>query len=208
MNRDNFFDQWSELHGGAQVTGIVKAWLTISFVSVKPLRALHLSPSTVSLAGLIFGVLTWVEGKNVLGVIFLILSLFADGVDGTLAIVTNRVSRWGAELDSVIDRLVEFLWALTFIRIGAPIVVVAVAWTAAITQEYLRARAGGVGYREISVVTICERPVRASLLFIAMIAYLVSIHLVVAIASLWLVMQLYSLVVVLRDSYAALQRDN
>jgi phosphatidylglycerophosphate synthase len=208
MNRDNFFDQWSELHGGAQVSGIVKAWLTLSFAAVKPLRALHLSPSTVSLAGLIFGVLTWVEGKNVLGVVFLVLSLFADGVDGTLAIVTNRVSRWGAELDSVIDRLVEFFWALTFIRIGAPIVVVAVAWTAAITQEYLRARAGGVGYREISVVTICERPVRASLLFIAMIAYLVSIHLVVAIASLWLVMQLYSLVVVLRDSYAALQRDN
>lgn len=208
MNRDNFFDQWSELHGGTQVTGIVKAWLTISFGAVKPLRALHLSPSTVSLAGLIFGVFTWVEGQNALGVIFLVLSLFADGVDGTLAIVTNRVSRWGAELDSVIDRLVEFFWALTFIRIGAPIIVVAVAWTAAITQEYLRARAGGVGYRDISVVTICERPVRATLLFIAMIAYLVSIHLVVAIASLWLVMQLYSLVVVLRDSYAALQRDN
>jgi len=208
MNRDKFFDQWSGLHGGTQVTGIVKAWLTISFGAVKPLRALHLSPSTVSLAGLIFGVFTWVEGQNALGVIFLVLSLFADGVDGTLAIVTNRVSRWGAELDSVIDRLVEFFWALTFIRIGAPIIVVAVAWTAAITQEYLRARAGGVGYREISVVTICERPVRATLLFIAMIAYLVSIHLVVAIASLWLVMQLYSLVVVLRDSYAALQRDN
>jgi phosphatidylglycerophosphate synthase len=208
MNRDNFFDQWSELHGGTQVTGIVKAWLTISFGAVKPLRALHLSPSTVSLAGLIFGVFTWVEGQNALGVIFLVLSLFADGVDGTLAIVTNRVSRWGAELDSVIDRLVEFFWALTFSRIGAPIIVVAVAWTAAITQEYLRARAGGVGYRDISVVTICERPVRATLLFIAMIAYLVSIHLVVAIASLWLVMQLYSLVVVLRDSYAALQRDN
>jgi len=208
MNRDKFFEQWSELHGGTQVTGIVKAWLTISFGAVKPLRALHLSPSTVSLAGLIFGVFTWVEGQNALGVIFLVLSLFADGVDGTLAIVTNRVSRWGAELDSVIDRLVEFFWALTFIRIGAPIVVVAVAWTAAITQEYLRARAGGVGYRDISVVTICERPVRATLLFIAMISYLVSIHLVVAIASLWLVMQLYSLVVVLRDSYAALQRDN
>jgi phosphatidylglycerophosphate synthase len=208
MNRDKFFGQWSELHGGAQVTGIVKAWLTISFVAVKPLRALRLSPSMVSLAGLIFGILTWVQGRNPLGIIFLILSLFADGVDGTLAIVTNRVSRWGAELDSVIDRLVEFFWALTFIRIGAPVVIVAIAWVAALTQEYLRARAGGVGYRNISVVTICERPVRASLLFIALIAYLVSIHLVVAIASLWLVMQLYSLVVVLRDSYAALQRDN
>ncbi len=208
MNRDKFFGQWSELHGGAQVTGIVKAWLTISFVAVKPLRALRLSPSMVSLAGLIFGILTWVQGRNPLGIIFLILSLFADGVDGTLAIVTNRVSRWGAELDSVIDRLVEFFWALTFIRIGAPVVIVAIAWVAALTQEYLRARAGGVGYRNISVVTICERPVRASLLFIALIAYLVSIHLVVAIASLWLVMQLYSLVVVLRNSYAALQRDN
>ncbi len=208
MNRDKFFGQWSELHGGAQVTGMVKAWLTISFVAVKPLRALRLSPSMVSLAGLIFGILTWVQGRNPLGIIFLILSLFADGVDGTLAIVTNRVSRWGAELDSVIDRLVEFFWALTFIRIGAPVVIVAIAWVAALTQEYLRARVGGVGYRNISVVTICERPVRASLLFIALIAYLVSIHLVVAIASLWLVMQLYSLVVVLRDSYAALQRDN
>ena len=208
MNRDKFFDHWSELHGGANVSGIVKAWLTISFASVKPLRALHLSPSAVSLAGLLFGTLTWIEGHNSLGVLLLVLSLYADGVDGTLAIVTDRVTRWGAELDSVIDRIVEFFWALTFIRIGAPVIVVGVAWMAALTQEYLRARAGGVGYRDISVVTICERPVRASLLFIAMIAHLLSIHLVTAIASIWLVMQLYSLVVVLRDSYAALQRDN
>jgi len=208
MNRNNFFVNWSKLHGGAHVTGIVRAWLTISYFLVKPLQILRITPSTVSLIGLVAGVFTWLESGKSWGIALLIVSLVADGIDGSLAIITNQTSAWGAELDSVIDRLVEFFWALAFIKLGAPVVVVGIAWSCAITQEYVRARAGGVGYRNINVVTICERPVRASLLFVAMVAYLIPFQIITEIAWVWLVMQAYSLVVVLRDSYAALQSDN
>jgi len=208
MNRDNFLQEWSELHGGAATTGVVRAWLGISYALIRPLLWLRISPNVVTICGLALGYLTWHESSHLISIAFLILSLVADGIDGSLAIALQRVSRWGAELDSVADRIVEFFWALAFIEIGAPAVVIGFAWAAAIIQEYLRARAAGLGYRSIGVVTISERPVRASFLFLALLAYNLHFHFATAIALIWLVMQVISLVMVLRDTYAALRSDN
>ncbi len=208
MKRDNFFAQWSELHGGATVSGVVRGWLTISYALVKPLALMRISPSAISLLGLLFGVLTWIQSETIFGLIFLALSLIADGIDGSLAIIRERVSTWGGHLDSVIDRVVEFFWALTFVRIGAPVIVVGIAWCAALTQEYVRARAAGLGYRSIEVITVCERPVRAILLAFAMIAHLSHLRGLNEVAWIWMALQVGSLVVVLRDAYAALRTNN
>jgi len=208
VKRDSFFAQWSELHGGAQVSGAVRGWLTISYVLVKPLVLFRISPSAISFLGLIFGLLTWLQAHTFLGLIFLALSLIADGIDGSLAIIRERVSTWGGHLDSVIDRVVEFFWALTFLRIGAPVIVVGIAWTVALTQEYVRARAAGLGYRSIEVITVCERPVRAILLALAMVAELSHHRGVKEVAWIWVVLQVGSLVMVLRDAYAALRANN
>ena len=108
----------------------------------------------------------------------------------------------------MVDRVVEFFWALAFIAIGAPIAVVAVAWLAAFIQEYVRARAAGVGYRTIGVITLSERPVRAIFLAVALLMHALTFHFTGVIASMWVVVQLISLVMVLRDTYAALRSDN
>ena len=208
MDREEFFRAWSGLHGNVPVTGFIKGWLTISFLLVKPLHFLKISPDLITYLGLGLGVLTWYQSERSAAIFLVLLSLIADGIDGSLAIVAKKVTLWGAELDSVVDRVVEFFWALTFYRIGAPVLVSALAWTAALIQEYVRARAAGLGHSAIGVVTICERPVRAIFLAVALLEFSIGLKAVTFTAILWLVMQLIALVVVLRDSYSALRLNN
>ncbi|CAB4971552.1 unannotated protein [freshwater metagenome] len=134
----------------------------------------------------------------------LITSLICDGVDGSLAIVTNKESKWGAAVDSIFDRLTEVFWALTFIAIGANQNVVMAAVLLAAVQEYLRARAAGLGLAEVGVVTIAERPVRAAILFVALVAAVLDLEIINQIAIIWLVMQSISFLTISKNVYKRL----
>jgi phosphatidylglycerophosphate synthase len=136
--------------------------------------------------------------------IFLILSLICDGIDGSLAIITGKSGRWGAMLDSVVDRITEVFWALTFISIGANQNLIISALLIAATQEYLRARSAGLGLTDVGVVTIAERPVRASILFVALIAAALNIEIINLLALLWLVMQSISLLTLSKFAFKKL----
>ncbi|MEI8065747.1 MAG: CDP-alcohol phosphatidyltransferase family protein [Actinomycetes bacterium] len=201
MNRAKFFDRWSSLHGNVEINGIVRGWLTISYAIVKPISLLKISASVVTLSGLGFAIALWLTSQHFWAIGFLALSLLCDGLDGSLAILTGSESLRGAVLDSIVDRLAEVFWALTFFAIGGHIEVVFLAWFMAGVQEYARARMGGVGIREIGVVSIAERPVRASLLAIALVANALSLDFVNQIAIIWLGMQTWSLLSVMRFAY-------
>jgi hypothetical protein len=82
---------------------------------------------------------------------------------------------------------------LALYKLGAPILALCLVLTLASTQEYLRARAGGLGFVEIGVVTIAERPVRASLIFIILTANNLNLDLIHQLVYLWLVMQVVAL---------------
>ena len=204
MKKADFFKSWSELHGNAKISGIVKSWLTISYLLVKPLVKLKITPNILTIFGLLFGVLLYLNALTNWAVILLTLSLICDGIDGSLAIITGKASKWGAMLDSVIDRVTEFFWALTFIAIGANKYVVIAALLIASVQEYLRARVGGLGLSEVGVVTIAERPVRASILFVAIIAFILKIEIVNILAIIWLIMQSFSFLTVTKFTYKKL----
>ena len=194
MDKSEFLDTWSALHGGAKIEGIVKAWLAISFAIVKPLARIKVTPNILTLGGLLFAILLWQFPHSWPAVLFLVASLLFDGIDGSLAIITRSTSNFGAFTDSFVDRLSEVFWALALYELGAPKALVFIALVAALTQEYLRARSGGLGHNEIGIVTICERPVRASLLFIVIIANLVSIQIATATSIVWVLMQVIALV--------------
>ena len=194
MDKSEFLDTWSVLHGGAKIEGIVKAWLAISFAIVKPLARIKVTPNILTLGGLLFAILLWQFPHSWPAVLFLVASLLFDGIDGSLAIITRSTSNFGAFTDSFVDRLSEVFWALALYELGAPKALVFIALVAALTQEYLRARSGGLGHNEIGIVTICERPVRASLLFIVIIANLVSIQIATATSIVWVLMQVIALV--------------
>ena len=193
MDKNEFFTTWSNLHGGAKIEGVVKTWLQISYASAKFLSKLRATPNLLTFAGLFFAIALWQFANSWLAAIFLVLSLFFDGIDGSLAILQKKTSKFGAFTDSFVDRISEFFWALALYKLGAPASLVFVALLATFIQEYLRARSGGLGHSEVGIVTICERPVRASLIFIAIVANLIGLDLVTAISIIWVAMQFIAL---------------
>lgn len=97
-----------------------------------------------------------------------------DAFDGTLARATGRVSRLGAFLDSVFDRMGEALvyvglvWGALDLGLWRPVVLAAAAMAAAFMVSYTRAKAEGLGFspgtgmaavglmpREVRLVVLC-----------------------------------------------------
>lgn len=204
MDKNEFFATWSKLHGEAKIEGIVKTWLQISYSVVRPLAKLRVTPNLLTLTGLIFAIALWQFPNSWPAALFLVLSLFFDGIDGSLAIYSRVTSKFGAFTDSFVDRLSEVFWALALYKLGAPAILVFLALLATFVQEYLRARAGGLGHGEVGLVTICERPVRASLIFIAIVANLIGFEAAVVIAAIWVAMQTIALTQLVLNLYKRL----
>ena len=207
MNKPEFNAAWSALHGGAQIKGIVKTWLAISYSSAKVVSVLRVSPNFLTLLGLVFAIAMAVNPLSLWTIPLLVLSLYADGIDGSVAIYQNRSSSLGAILDSVADRISEALWFYVAYRIGAPAWIVLATYVIASTQEYARARLGGLGISDVGVVTPAERPVRASFIFVALVAYALDLKLVVAAMAVLFVLQLWSFFLVSRFAHNRLRND-
>ena len=207
MNRSDFFQQWSSLHGNATITGVVRGWLTISYKTCRILLKLRLTPNSLTLMSLIFAGLYLNYIATDWAIAFLVLSLMADGIDGTLAIISHRITRFGAALDSIVDRVVEALWVIGLYQLGAPLMWVLIAWVASFTQEYMRARAGGLGVHEIGVVTVSERPIRASMIFIVLIGRSFDIQIAESVSLIWASIQVISAFTVLRFLRPLLQQS-
>lgn len=207
MNQTEFFAKWSALHGNAEIKGIVKAWLKISFASAKFLSRLRITPNLLTLLGIVFAIAMAVNPLSLWTIPLLVLSLYADGIDGSVAIFQNRESQFGAVLDSVADRISEALWFYVAYRIGAPAWVVLLTYVTASTQEYARARLGGLGISEVGVVTPAERPVRASFIFIALVAYAIGFNLVTPVIAVLTALQLFSFYLVGRWAHNCLRNN-
>jgi phosphatidylglycerophosphate synthase len=190
---DEYLKIWSGLHGGVEIKGFVKYWLAFAYRVARLFDRLRIKPNTVTALGLIFSILTWVFAKQWPAAILLLISICFDGFDGSLAIIQGVESKVGAVIDSVVDRASEIFWALALFKIGGPWGIIFIALVVAGTQEYLRARAGGLGLAEIGIVTIGERPVRAIFTMIALLAFHIHASLVREILIFWLLIQLISL---------------
>ena len=83
-----------------------------------------------------------------------------DNLDGAVAVLAGRTTRWGFVLDSLCDRISDAAYAVALALAGGswPLAVTgaALAWL----HEYARARAAVAGMPEIGVVTVSERPTR------------------------------------------------
>jgi phosphatidylglycerophosphate synthase len=204
MTKDEFFLAWSKLHGDAKVSGIVKGWLSISFPVSKALAKIRVTPNALTILGLVFGILLYMNSSAIWAPLILVISLICDGVDGSLAIITRQSSKWGALLDSVVDRLTEVFWVLALYSLGVDSKILITVLILASTQEYLRARAGGVGLKQVGVVTVAERPVRASFIFIALVAFNLNLEILNQVTFVWLILQAISFLTVVRFTAAKL----
>ena len=196
MSKDEFYLAWSKLHGDAKIAGIVKGWLSISFSTSKALARIRITPNALTILGLVFGVLLYMNANAIWAPLILVISLICDGVDGSLAIITGKSSKWGALLDSVVDRLTEVFWILALYSLGVDSKILIAVLILASAQEYLRARAGGVGLTQVGVVTVAERPVRASFVFTALVAFNLNLEILNQITFVWLILQAFSFLTV------------
>ncbi|MEJ6608004.1 MAG: CDP-alcohol phosphatidyltransferase family protein [Candidatus Planktophila sp.] len=207
MNQSEFTNRWSALHGGAEIKGIVKAWLAISFRSAKLATTLRVTPNFLTIIGVVFAIAMALNPTSIWCIPLLVISLFADGIDGSVAIVQAKVSAWGAVLDAVADRISEALWFYVTYQLGAPAWIALGAFVIATTQEYARARIAGLGVSDVGVVTPAERPVRASFIFVALIASAIGLEISAVVIGALLLLQIISFYLVLRWAYHRL-RDN
>ena len=195
------------MHGGAEIKGIVKAWLAISFASAKALSKLRITPNILTLLGIVFAVAMAANPLSLWAIPLLVLSLYADGIDGSVAIFQRRESSFGAILDASADRISEALWFYVAYRIGAPAWLVLGIYVIASTQEYARARLVGLGISDLGVVTPAERPVRASFIFIALVAFAFNLNLVTTAISLLFALQVWSFFLVTRFAHNSLRNN-
>lgn len=166
-SREEYLRTWSALHGGIDpaASPVVRVWLQAVYVVARPLAALGFSPSAVTMAGLLVTAaavpLAAVGDRWLLlagGVV--LLGGIIDSLDGAVAVLTHRATRWGALLDSVVDRVAEAVALLALWLAGAPPAVCVLAGALTWLQEYARARAAVSGIDLAGAITPGERPTR------------------------------------------------
>jgi len=158
---------------------VVRGWVRIAYRIGSFLGTRRIGPSAVTTAGLLLccvvpAVVPIGRAGPLLAAVLVLLAALADGLDGAVAVITNKTTKLGYVYDSVADRLGEAAWLVAFWLAGAPGWLVVAAGAASWLQEYARARATAAGMSEIGVVTVAERPTRVlvaifGLLFAAVI---------------------------------------
>ena len=198
MIEEQFKERWSQLHGGADVEGVVGGWLRFSYQAARVCAALRISPNLLTFLGLGTAIAMGLSTYAAFSLLLLAISLFFDGIDGSVAIVRGSESKWGSVLDSVADRISEAFWLYMGWRLGIPAWLVITMWTVASTQEYARARLASLGHSEVGVVTPTERPVRAIFMAFALLFYIFDIPGTLQMSYAFLGLLLFSFVQVMR----------
>jgi archaetidylinositol phosphate synthase len=93
------------------------------------------------------GAIAFGMGNYVLGAVIILIGEITDCVDGDLARITGRTTRWGAFLDSVLDRWTDaaLILGLALSDMDSLGVAAGFALTASFLTSYTRARAQSLG---------------------------------------------------------------
>lgn len=135
---------------------------------IRPLALRRVTPNSVSLLSLFLSfvsALFYSMGYFFAGGLMLLLSGFTDTLDGTIARITGLSSRFGALLDSTLDRYAEFFvftGLLIHFRNEWTFYAVIVALMGSIMVSYVKARAESLG--SAKVIGLMQRPERLVLL--------------------------------------------
>jgi phosphatidylglycerophosphate synthase len=165
LDQGGYLRRWSALHGDVAPTGLVGGWLRAVYPVAARLARAGVAPSAVTLAGLVTGLvapaLAALGGHVVLAAVLLVaLSGVLDGLDGAVAVLSDRVTARGAVLDTVCDRLADAAFAATLWVAGGPAGWCVAAGALGLVHEQLRGAARLQGMSEVGVVTVAERPTR------------------------------------------------
>ncbi|WP_083449424.1 CDP-alcohol phosphatidyltransferase family protein [Actinoplanes rectilineatus] len=201
MTWDEYCAAWSGLHGGfdpRRASPLVRGWVLLAYKIGFFLTEKRVKPIAVTLAGVILCLavpLAALAGRPgyAAGALLVLLASMADGLDGAVAVISNRVTLTGFVYDSVADRIGEAAWLAAFWAIGAPGWLVVVAGALSWLHEYIRARATAAGMPDIGVVTVGERPARVSITVTALLLSALWPILIIPAVAVWILLQMIGL---------------
>ncbi len=167
-DREGYFDEWQQLHGGYDpraATVWVRFWLTLVYRIARPLARRGVHPDVVTLSSLWFAFAVFVPASAggywpILAGWVLVASGLFDTLDGCVAVLEKRTTRWGYVLDSLVDRLNDVIYLAAVVSVGAPLELAIAVGFGFFLMEYVRARAGNAGGDDVGAVTVGERPMR------------------------------------------------
>ncbi|MBA2529517.1 MAG: CDP-alcohol phosphatidyltransferase family protein [Euzebyales bacterium] len=170
-DREGYFARWQVLHGGYDPrTGNpwLRGWLTMSFVIARPLARRGILPDMLTVWSLWLAFAVFVPAAAggywaMLAGWTLVASGLGDTLDGCVAVLTDRATRWGYVLDSAVDRVNDLIYLVAVVAVGGHVILALICATAFFLLEYLRARAANAGGGEIGAVTLGERANRVVL---------------------------------------------
>ncbi len=150
---------WSRLHGDLDPSPLVRRYLRLVHRLAVPVARTGVHPDLLTLLSLVVaGPVLWVPAR--IAAAMILVSAVLDALDGSVALLQGRPTRWGYVLDSVVDRLVDGLVLGALVVAGAPPGLAVGCGALVVLLEYTRARAGNAGGSEVGTVTVAERPVR------------------------------------------------
>lgn len=167
LSRDSYLQQWSQLHGGydPRSNTMVRWWLFMTYDVARLPARVGVSPDLLTGVAVLVSVgaaaLAWLGGHwLVLAAVAVVVSGLLDNLDGAVALLTGRSTRWGYVLDSTVDRVSDLAYVGALWLAGAPAEVCVAGGALMFLQEFVRARAGAAGMSEVGVITVWERPTR------------------------------------------------
>jgi phosphatidylglycerophosphate synthase len=177
VDRPEYLRRWSALHDGIDpgTVAFVGGWLRLMYAAGRPLAAARVPPSALTLVGAICAwgavpVVSLGSGWPLLAAVLVVLSAFADGLDGAVAVLSERVSTGGAVLDTVSDRLSDAAYGVGLWVLGAP-AWLATSWVGlSFGLELIRWRARRGAPGRLDVVTVGERPTRIIVTALTLVA--------------------------------------
>lgn len=164
---DTYLDRWSVVHDGydPRPTTLLRGWLTLMHRLARPIAEAGVLPDVVTAwaVWVALGVVALAALGGpwaVLAAVLLVLSGLGDGLDGAVAVLSDRTTAWGYVLDSVADRVTDLAFVAAAFAVGAPAWIAALTAATAFLLEYLRARAANAGAAHVDIITVGERPSR------------------------------------------------
>ena len=130
----------------------------------KAIASTHVSPNTLSIIGVLLATLVPIFSSPdvrgcTLAIVLILISSFMDVLDGMVARISNKVTKFGSFLDSVLDRVSDspYILALLKIDIEPFLVLITLITSFLVSYERSKAESIGISLEGIGVIERSER---------------------------------------------------
>ncbi len=169
---------WSELlrngefqpHVSEKRSFLVKRYYDTIEIGIRPLIRLGIRPNFISFASLLVALISAVfysQGAFFAGGSFLLVTGFLDTLDGTIARLTGKTTKFGALLDSTLDRYAEFFLffgLLIYFHDVWVFYIVLLALMGSVMVSYIKAKGQSLGTTRS--IGLMQRPERLILMIL------------------------------------------